>query len=86
MDHQQRENLATKGRRSSLRSVLFGALFIIAFVLAVFVDIIGVLQYFNLISGWPLTTLEMGAGITSANVVPLLLMGMSISLDMNQNE
>ena len=86
MDYQQRENLATKRRGPSLRSMLFGTLFIIAFVLAVFVDIIGVLQHFDIVSGWPPTTLEMGAVITSASAVPLLLMGMSISADMNQTE
>jgi len=85
MDHQQRENLVTKRREFSHRSMIFGALFLITFVVTVFVDIVEVLQYFDLVSGWSFITLEIGAAITSANVVPLLLMGMSISADMNRN-
>jgi nitric oxide reductase large subunit len=61
-----------------------GAVFIIAVVVAIFTDVAGMLQYFNLVSGLPSTTLEIGAAMTAATVVPLLLMGMSISTDGNK--
>ncbi len=86
MEYQQREALTTKRREFSRQSVLLGALFIIAFVVAIFVDLAGVLQYFNLISGSPLTTLEMGAIITAASAAPFLAMGMSISADMDRKK
>ena len=70
---------AIKLRELSLPSMLLGAVFIVALVVAVFIDLAGVLQYFNLVSGLPPTTLEIGAAITAATVVPLLAMGMSIS-------
>ncbi len=64
--------------------MLLGAVFIVAFIVAIFIDLAGLLQYFNLVSGLPPTTLEMGAAITAATVVPLLVMGMSISSDGNK--
>ena len=71
-------------REFSLRSMLLGAVFIVAFIVAIFIDLAGLLQYFNLVSGLPPTTLEIGAAITAATVVPLLMMGMSISTDGNK--
>ena len=68
----------------SLRSLLLGAVFIIALVVTVFIDLAGLLQYFGLVSGLPPTTLETGAAITTATAVPLLVMGMSISADGNK--
>lgn len=86
MDYQQREVLTTKRREFSRQSVLLGTLFIIALVVAVFADLDGVLQYVTLVTGSPLTTLEMGAIITSASAVLFLAMGMSISADMDRNK
>jgi len=68
-------------REFSLRSLLLTALFVIGFVVAVFVDLAGVLQYFDIVSGAAQTTLVMGAAITATIVVPFLAMGMSISVD-----
>ena len=82
MDYQQREVPTTKHREFSRQTVLLGALFIITFVVAVFIDLDGVFEYFNLVTGSPFTTLETGAIITSASAVPFLAMGMSISADM----
>ena len=82
MDYRQKTEVFTTKRREFGRlSVLLGALFIIAIVVAIFVDLDGVLQYFNLVRGSPLTTLETGAIITSASAVAFLAMGMSISAD-----
>jgi len=64
--------------------MLLGAVFIVALVVAIFIDLAGLMQYFNLVSGLPQTTLEMGAAITAVIVVPLLVMGMSISADGNK--
>ena len=72
---------ATRPYELSLRTLLLGAVFIITFIVAIFVDMAGVLQYFNLVSGLPQTTLETGAAITAATIVPLLITGMSISID-----
>lgn len=72
---------AIKRRELSLRTLLLGAVFIITFIVAIFIDLAGVLQYFNLVSGLPQTTLETGAAITAATIVPLLMTGMSISID-----
>ena len=82
MDYQQKTEVFTTKRREFGRlSGLLSALFIIAFVVAIFVDLDGVLQYFKLVRGSPLRTLEMGAIITSASAVAFLAMGMSISAD-----
>ena len=77
---------AIKRREFSLRSMLFGAVFIVALVVAIIIVLAEVLQYFGLVSGLPPTTLEIGAAITTATVVPFLLMGMSISADMNRDK
>lgn len=75
-----------KRHEFSRQTVLFGALFIIALVAVVFVGLLGVLQYFNLVSGSPLTTLEIAAIICAVSVFPLLAMGMSISADMDRKK
>jgi hypothetical protein len=72
-----------KRREFSVRSMLLVAVLIITFVVAVFVDLAGFAQYIGLVSGLPSTILEIGAAITAATIFPLLLMGMSISLDLN---
>ena len=77
---------AIKRREFSLQSMLFGAVFIVALGAAIILDLAGVLQYFGLFSGLPPTTSEIGAAITAATIVPFLLMGMSISADINHNK
>ncbi len=66
-----------------VRSRLLVVLFMIVFVIAVVVDFAAVLQYVGLVSGLPLTILELGASITAATIFPLIVMGMSISGDLN---
>ena len=66
--------------------MLFGALFIVTLVIAAFVDLDGVLEYYKLIRGSAPTTLETGAVISMASAVPFLAMGMSISADMHRNK
>ena len=67
----------------SVRSRLLVVLFMIVFGIAVVVDFAAVLQYVGLVSGLPLTILELGASITAATIFPLIVMGMSISGDLN---
>jgi hypothetical protein len=82
MDYRQKTEVFTTKRREFNRlSMLLGALFLITFVVAVFVGLDGMLEYFKLVRGSPLTTLETGAIITSASAVAFLAMGMSISAD-----
>jgi hypothetical protein len=77
--------LTMKHHEFSLRSQLMIALFVIMLVAVVFVDLIGVLEYFNLVSESPVTsTLETGALVSAAIAVPFLAMGMSISTDQNK--
>ena len=74
-----------KHREFSRRSQLLIALFVITIVTAVFVDMTGLLEYFNFVSASsPTSTLEMGALISAASAVPFLVMGMSISTDQNK--
>ena len=77
---------AIKRREFSLRSMLFGAVFIVALVVAFIIVLAEVLQYFGLVSGLPPTTLEIGATILVLTIAPFLLMGMSISADMDRNK
>ena len=77
---------AIKPHEFSHQSLLLAAVFIVALVVAFIIVLAEVLQYFGLVSGLPPTTLEIGAAITTATVVPFLLMGMSISADMNRNK
>lgn len=86
MDYQQKKTLLTRFGQFSLRSLLFGAVFITALVVAVSVDTAGVLEYCKLISGSFDSTLEVGAIITVASIAPLLAMGFSISADVERNK
>ena len=71
----------TKHREFSIRSILFGAVFVTALAVAIFVDVIGL---FDLVKGSSVETLEMGAMITAGTVVPMLAMGASISMDQSR--
>lgn len=75
-----------KRREFSRLFVLLYALFIITLVAAVFVGLVAVLQYSNLVSGSPLTTLEIMASIVGVSIVPLLAMGMAASTKVDQNK
>ena len=77
---------AIKPHEFSHQSLLLAAVFIVALVIAFIIILAVVLQYFGLVSGLPPTTLEIGAAITTATVVPFLLMGMSISADMHRDK
>jgi hypothetical protein len=67
----------------SHRSVLLIYLFVISFAVAVLIDLAALLQSLNLVRGSWRTTLETGAAISAAIIVPFLAMGMSISADGN---
>ena len=67
----------------SLRSTLFGAVFIIMFVAAVIIDLAALLQFSGLVNGLPANILEMAGVLTGLTILPLLLMGMSVSVDLN---
>ena len=73
-------------REFSLRSMLFGAVFVIMPAAAIIVDLAALLQFSGLISGLPLNILEIGGILTALTIFPLLVMGMSISLDLNHRK
>jgi hypothetical protein len=73
-------------REFSLRSMLFGAVFIIMLVVAVIVDLAGLLQFSGFVSGLPHEILETGGILTGLTMIPLLVMGMSISVDLNHKK
>ena len=72
-----------KSHEFSRRSVLLIFLFVIAFTVAVVLDLAALLESLNLLRGSWQTTLETGAAISAAIIVPFLAMGMSISADGN---
>ena len=87
MDYRQNTEVITTQRRELSRlTVLLGALFFITFLAAIFVGLDGLLEYFKLVRGSPLTTVETGAVITSASAVALLAMGMSVSAVTDRNK
>ena len=86
MDYRPRETLPTWLRKFSLRSLAFGALFIIALVAAAFIDVAGVLEYWKVISGPSNSTLELGAVLTVASIAPLLAMGFSVSAELERDK
>jgi len=55
-------------------------------IVAVCIDVTGVLEYFRVVAGTANDTLEMGATITVASIAPLLAAGFSISADYEQND
>ena len=65
----------------SLLSVLFISCFVIALTVAVVIDLAALLESLGLVKGLWETTLEMGAVITAASIIPFVAMGMSISVD-----
>jgi len=71
--------------------MLFSTIFTIMLVAAVIVDLAALLQFSGLISGLPAnilktSILEIGGILTALTILPLLAMGMSISMDQNRSE
>jgi len=66
--------------------MLFGAVFVIMLAAAIIVDLAALLQFSGLISGLPLNILEIGGILTALTIFPLLVMGMSISVDLNHRK
>ena len=81
MDYRNSRPFTAKRREFSYRSLALGAVFVVTAIVAVFVDLDGVLEYYKILSGAPAGTLEMGAFISIASAVPFLAMGMSVSAD-----
>jgi hypothetical protein len=76
-----KDTTAAPHREFSLRSRLFAAVFIIMLVGAVIVDLAALLQFSGVVSGLSQKVLEIGGVLTTATALPLLAMGMSISMD-----
>jgi hypothetical protein len=86
MDYRQREALPTGLRKFSLRSLAFGALFIVVLLVAAFIDGAGVLEYCKVISEPFSSTMELGAILTVASIAPFLATGFSISADLERHK
>jgi hypothetical protein len=85
MDYQKKEAFTAKHREFSHRTIGLAAVFVVTFVAAVFVDLDGLMHYFNIIGRASPMTLETGAIISLASAIPFLAMGMSISKDVYQS-
>jgi len=68
----------------SAQSRLLIGIFVVVFVAAVVIDLAALLQFAGLISGLPAAILEIGGSITGAAIFPLIVMGLSISHDLNR--
>jgi len=53
------------------------------FVAAVIIDLAALLQFSGLVNGLPANILEMAGVLTGLTIFPLLVMGMSVSVDLN---
>ena len=80
------KKLAALRHEFSLRSMLFGAVFTIMLVVAIVVDLAALLQLSGLVSRLPHNILEIGGSLTALTILPLLVMGMSISVDLNHKK
>ena len=67
----------------SKQSTLWIVIFAAVFVAAVVIDLAGLLQYAGLIGSLPARILEIGGSITALAIFPLIVMGLSISHDLN---
>lgn len=81
MSYQQRSDRAASQNRPSRKSLVLAAVFIAALVVAAFADTDALLEYYKFLRGLPGVSLETGAIITAACIIPLLAMGMSIAED-----
>ena len=73
-------------REFSIRSMLFSTIFTIMLVAAAIVDLAALLQFSGLVNGLPANILEMAGVLTGLTIFPLLVMGMSISVDLNHKK
>jgi hypothetical protein len=67
----------------SAQSMLWIGIFAVVFVAAVLTDLAALLQYAGLVGGLPARILEAGGIITGIAIFPLIVMGLSISHDLN---
>jgi ABC-type proline/glycine betaine transport system permease subunit len=81
MNYRQRSAPARTHREFSRKSVIVAAVFSVTLGVAVLADAAAVLAYHNFMRSLPGVSLEMGAIITAACIIPLLAMGMSIAED-----
>jgi len=81
MDYRQRNVFSPLRHEFSRRTLLWGALFILAIIAGSYVDIDALLDYLKVLHGSASDTVELGAMIFAASIVPFLAMGMSISAD-----
>ena len=66
----------------SAHSMLWVIIFTAVFALAILIDVAALLQYVGVVSGLPARILEVGSAATALTIVPLVVMGMSISSDL----
>jgi len=81
----KRKVFTTKFSGLSRRTVLVGTALIASLCVASLVDLTAVLEYFKIIRGATIATLETGATISLACAIPFLALGMSIEEDGQRN-
>jgi hypothetical protein len=86
MDYRQRNGFALLRHEFSRRTLLWGALFILAIVVGTFVDVDALLDYLKVLHGSASDTVEFGAVMFAISAVPFLAMGMSISAEKTRNK
>jgi hypothetical protein len=79
-----KKHLAALRHEHSAHSTLWVVIFTVVFAAAVVVDLAGLLQYAGLVGGLPARILEIGGSLTAIVIFPLIVMGMSISHDLNR--
>jgi hypothetical protein len=86
MQHDRKHRFVAGLPTFSYRSIILGAAFIATLIVAVCIDVTGVLEHFRVVAGTANDTLEMGAIFTVASIAPFLAAGFSISADYEQKE
>jgi hypothetical protein len=71
-------------RDFSGQSVLLIGIFAVVFAVTVVIDLAALLQFAGIVSGLPLHILEIAGSLTALTIFPLLVMGLSISSDLNR--
>jgi hypothetical protein len=71
-------------RDFSAQSTLLIGIFAVVFAAAVVIDLAALLQFAGLVGGLPLHILEIAGSLTALTILPLLVMGLSISSDLNR--
>jgi nitric oxide reductase large subunit len=77
----QQEQAFPRRAGLSRRSLAFAALFVATAIAAFFVDVDGLLHFYNVIGKASPITLETGAVLSALASVPFIAMGWSIGLD-----